>query len=98
MNNIPLIISLALLLAGCVNSKPEKMANWHIDFFDGFETFNDENWQDHLLWVNNESQCYVPDNQYGTREVSNGTIKLKVLKIPEKRSCKQLQQERGQTP
>ena len=60
---------------------------WEIDFLDEFETFNTDNWQDQLLWVNNEKQCYVPDNLYGTREVSDGTIKLKVINIGEEIVC-----------
>ena len=60
---------------------------WEIDFLDEFETFNIDNWQDQLLWVNNEKQCYVPDNLYGTREVSDGTIKLKVINIGDEIVC-----------
>ena len=60
---------------------------WETDFFDDFDTFNEQNWQDQILWVNNEKQCYVRDNQYGTREVSNGTIKLKVINIGETIAC-----------
>jgi beta-glucanase (GH16 family) len=61
--------------------------SWKVDFLDNFDTFNEDNWQDQLLWVNNEDQCYVPDNEFGTREVSNGTIKLKVVSLDEPRSC-----------
>ncbi len=63
---------------------------WKIDFFDDFNYFNHENWQDQMLWVNNEDQCYVPDNQNNTREVSNGTLKLRVVDLGEKRSCDNL--------
>ena len=52
---------------------------WEIDFLDNFNTFNSNNWQDQRIWVNNETHCYVPDNEYETREVSNGTLKLKAL-------------------
>ena len=45
---------------------------WKVDFFDDFDTFDHNNWQDQRIWVNNEKQCYVPDNQYNTREVSDG--------------------------
>ena len=60
---------------------------WETDFFDDFDNFDDKNWQDQRIWVNNEKQCYVPDNEFGTREVSDGSIKLKVINIGEKRSC-----------
>ena len=60
---------------------------WAIDFFDDFESFNTNNWQDQILWVNDEYQCYVRDNKYGTREVSNGTLKIKVINIGEKLPC-----------
>ena len=60
---------------------------WEVDFFDDFETFNPENWQDQRIWVNNEKQCYVPDNEHGTREVSDGTIKLKVVNVGKEFIC-----------
>jgi len=60
---------------------------WKVDFIDNFDTFNPDNWQDQRIWVNNEKQCYVPDNEFGTREVSNGSLKLKVINIGEVRSC-----------
>lgn len=63
---------------------------WVIDFMDDFEVFNPENWQDQRIWVNNEKQCYVPDNQFETREVSEGTLKIKVINVGEKVSCDNL--------
>ena len=82
---------LVLLLSGCAYSStqndPTDQSGWQIDFFDDFDTFNSDNWQDQKLWVNNEDQCYVPDNQYGTREVSDGSIKLKVINVGEVRAC-----------
>ena len=65
------------------NSSP----GWHVDFFDDFESFNEKNWQDQILWVNHEDQCYVRDNLYNTREVSGGTLKLRVINIGEDRQC-----------
>ena len=38
-------------------------SDWKVDFFDDFDTFNEENWQDQRIWVNNEDHCYVPDGQ-----------------------------------
>lgn len=60
---------------------------WEVDFFDDFDTFNHAYWQDQLLWVNNEDQCYVRDGQFGTREVSDGTLKLRVVDLGEPRVC-----------
>ena len=60
-------------------------SGWQTDFFDDFDTFNPDNWQDQMIWVNDEKQCYVPDNEFGTREVSDGSLKLKVVNIGEKR-------------
>ena len=71
---------------------------WKVDFFDDFDSFNTENWQDQRIWVNNEKQCYVPDNEFGTREVSNGSIKLKVINIGEVRSCDNLDKFGEQHP
>jgi hypothetical protein len=63
----------------------ETTDTWEVDFFDDFETFNEDNWQDQRIWVNNENHCYVPDGEFGTREVSEGTLKIKVVNIGEKR-------------
>ena len=71
---------------------------WEADFLDNFENFNPDNWQDQRIWVNNEKQCYVPDNEFETREVSKGTIKLKVINIGEKRSCDNLDKHGKQHP
>ena len=72
-----------LLIACSTNPSKNKSLNskeiWKIDFFDDFNSFESENWQDQRIWVNNEKQCYVPDGNYGTREVSDGTLKLKLL-------------------
>lgn len=77
---------------------PDSAAIWEVDFFDDFETFNPENWQDQRIWVNNEKQCYVPDNEYETREVSDGTIKLKVINIGEKYDCDNLDKHGNKHP
>ncbi len=64
----------------------ENLNVWEIDFLDNFDTFSTDNWQDQRIWVNNETHCYVPNNEFGTREVSDGTLKLKVVNIGKKRS------------
>ncbi|MBT8218722.1 MAG: family 16 glycosylhydrolase [Bacteroidia bacterium] len=71
---------------------------WETDFFDDFDSFNSDNWQDQRIWVNNELQCYVPEGEFGTREVSDGTLKLKVVNIGEKRSCDNLDKHGEQHP
>lgn len=71
-------------------SKQTVSDNWQTDFFDDFDKFDENNWQDQMLWVNNEDQCYVPDNMYNTREVSNGTLKIRVIDLGEKRACDNL--------
>ncbi|MGA9238122.1 glycoside hydrolase family 16 protein [Robiginitalea sp.] len=71
---------------------------WKIDFQDDFETFNPDNWQDQRIWVNNESHCYVPDGELGTREVSDGTLKIRVVNIGEKRPCDNLDKNGAQHP
>ena len=63
---------------------------WEVDFLDEFDTFDSDNWQDQRIWVNNEKQCYVPDNKFGTREVSDGSLKIKVINIGEKIDCDNL--------
>ena len=89
-------IAFVLLAMGLkITSKEERLTKseppaWEVDFFDDFETFNTENWQDQRIWVNNEKQCYVPDGEFGTREVSDGTLKIKVVNVGEKRPCDNL--------
>lgn len=72
------------------SDKTAQIIEWEIDFLDNFDTFNPNNWQDQRIWVNNETHCYVPNNEFGTREVSNGTLKLKVVKIEKKYDCDNL--------
>ena len=82
-----------VLLISCKNNtsdiKTEQPTSdlWETDFFDDFEVFDSTHWQDQRLWVNNEAQCYVPDNLYNTREVSEGTLKLRVVNIGEPYDC-----------
>jgi beta-glucanase (GH16 family) len=71
---------------------------WEVDFFDDFNTFNTDNWQDQRIWVNDEKQCYVPDGQYGTREVSDGTLKIKVVNVGEKISCDNMDKHGNRHP
>jgi len=84
---------IGMILLSC-KTKDKKNSNetvasnvWEIDFIDDFDTFNADNWQDQRIWVNNEKQCYVPDGEFGTREVSDGSLKIKVINIGEKRTC-----------
>ena len=95
MKSIPALLALALLLSACSKQAANTLepqegpatGSWQTDFFDDFDTFNADNWQDQMIWVNDEDQCYVPDNEFNTREVSNGTLKLRVVDLGEKRPC-----------
>ena len=71
---------------------------WQVDFFDDFKKFDTTNWQDQRIWVNNETHCYVPDNEFNTREVSNGTLKLRVINIGTKRPCDNFDKQGNQHP
>ena len=58
MNNVN-VLTISLLALGigffsCTKKSQEniKKKGWVIDFIDEFEFFNDKNWQDQLLWVN----------------------------------------------
>jgi beta-glucanase (GH16 family) len=102
MNNILAIITLAVFVSGCSQTALEEpvqqrqdaiVSGWQVDFLDEFDSFNSENWQDQMIWVNNEDQCYVPDNQFNTREVSNGTLKIRVIDLGEKRPCDNLNKQ-----
>ena len=107
MKKIVQLISLALLflITGCgEKNKKEQVvetagtAGWEIDFMDDFDNFNPENWQDQRIWVNNEKQCYVPDGEYGTREVSEGSLKLKVVNVGELQVCDNMDKHGVQHP
>ncbi|MFV1884452.1 MAG: family 16 glycosylhydrolase [Balneola sp.] len=97
--NLSVISIILLLMTTSFKEETKKSDNpsniWEIDFFDDFETFNEENWQDQMIWVNNEDHCYVPDGQFNTREVSNGTLKLRVVDLGEKRPCDNLDVKTG---
>jgi beta-glucanase (GH16 family) len=95
------LIVIVLLLSACSNQvmgEEEPNGGWKTDFFDDFDSFNTENWQDQRIWVNDEYHCYVPDNQFGTREVSDGSLKLKVINIGEARACDNLDKHGVQQP
>ncbi|MFK7927257.1 MAG: family 16 glycosylhydrolase [Myxococcota bacterium] len=85
-------VLIALVVTACAPKRaqapaPPAPSGWTIDFVDEFESFNADNWQDQLLWVNNEHQCYVRDNAHNTREVSDGTIKLRVVALDAPMPC-----------
>ncbi len=106
MKHISIIVVLAFLqlLFGCNNESKKSRSDqdtndtWAIDFFDDFEKFNSDNWQDQMIWVNNEKQSYVPNNEFGTREVSNGTLKIKVVNVGEKRVSNNFDKHGNQQP
>ena len=70
-----IFLFLVPLLGACgADGTVDRVATWQVDFIDDFDTFNTDNWQDQLLWVNDEDQCYLPDGELNTREVSDGTL------------------------
>ena len=96
-----LALALPGLFLACQPSNSDEEAAspaWSTDFFDDFDQFNPENWQDQRIWVNNEQQCYVPDGNYGTREVSDGTLKLRVVKVDSLAPCDNLDKFGKQHP
>ena len=106
IENKLLVLVLAIGLSACsVHSEQEQFApitsasnSWTIDFFDDFDSFDENNWQDQMIWVNNEQQCYVPDNQFNTREVSNGTLKVRVVDLGKPRLCDNMDKHGKQHP
>ena len=72
--------------------------NWVIDFFDDFDFFDSQNWQDQRIWVNNETQCYVPNGDFGTREVVGGVIRLKVVNVGDDLKCDNLDKHGNMHP
>ena len=98
---ITLIVGYCIIVFGA-NSKVNQTNNsndlWEVDFIDDFDTFNLENWQDQRIWVNNEKQCYVPNGDYNTREVSEGTLKIRVVNLGEEIECDNLDKFGKQHP
>ena len=80
-----LFIGCLASIVGCTQQQEHSQQTdqnvWSTDFFDDFDHFNVENWQDQRIWVNNETHAYVPDGIYGTREVSNGSLKIRVVNL-----------------
>ncbi len=103
-----IIIALIICIAGyalivstannSVNQINDTNELWEVDFIDNFESFNSDNWQDQRIWVNNEKQCYVPNGEYNTREVSEGTLKIRVVNLEEKVECDNLDKFGKQHP
>jgi beta-glucanase (GH16 family) len=98
-----IFIAIGLLSCKSENKKDTQKTTvqskvWEVDFIDEFDTFNPKNWQDQRIWVNNETHCYVPNGEFGTREVSNGTLKLKVIKLDTVYPCDNLGKSGNQHP
>ncbi|HEV3191998.1 MAG TPA: hypothetical protein VGY54_15915, partial [Polyangiaceae bacterium] len=66
-------------------SSQSSALTWNQDFFDDFNgsSLDGNNWQDQILWVNNELQCYDngynENGQHKTVDVSNSTLNLRVI-------------------
>ena len=101
---IILIVGYFIIVFGAnskVNQTNKSNDLWEVDFIDDFDTFNLENWQDQRIWVNNEKQCYVPNGDYNTREVSDGTLKIRVVNLGDEIECDNLDKfgkQHTQTP
>ena len=98
---ITLIVGYCIIVFGAnskVNQTNKSNDLWEVDFIDDFDTFNLENWQDQRIWVNNEKQCYVPNGDYNTREVSEGTLKIRVVNLGDEIECDNLDKFGKQHP
>ena len=98
---IILIVGYFIIVFGAnskVNQTNKSNDLWEVDFIDDFDTFNLQNWQDQRIWVNNEKQCYVPNGDYNTREVSEGTLKIRVVNLGDEIDCDNLDKFGKQHP
>ena len=98
------LMLIATLIVACKpkekkdSNKNQTSSEWKVDFLDNFDKFNSNNWQDQRIWVNNETHCYVPEGEFGTREVSQGTLKLKVVDTGKPSPCDNLDKNGKQHP
>lgn len=81
-----------------IESASDEPGHWQTNFFDDFKVFDPENWQDQRIWVNSEDQCYVPDGAHDTREVSDGTLKLRVVRLDGPAPCDNIDKYGKQHP
>ena len=99
MLQIVVFLLLPLLAAcGAGDTEEPAAAARQVNFFDDFDSFNEDNWQDQILWVNDEDQCYLRNGELNTREVSDGTLKLRVINVGEPRPCDNLNKSGEQHP
>jgi beta-glucanase (GH16 family) len=86
---------LLVLIAACAAPEPDAgeagqmmgAEGWEVDFMDDFDSFDPANWQDQSIWTNDEQHCYVANGEHGTREVSDGTLKIRVVDLGEPVAC-----------
>ncbi|TDG16027.1 glycosyl hydrolase family protein [Seongchinamella unica] len=81
-----------------MTSPTAETVRWKTDFFDDFDRFDPDNWQDQILWVNQEDQCYLRDGRHNTREVSDGSLKLRVVDLGSKQPCDNLSKDGERHP
>jgi beta-glucanase (GH16 family) len=106
--SLGLVAGVCSLLAACTapvekgadstTARTAAATGWVVDFQDDFDRFNTEHWQDQQAWVNDEHQCYVPDNQHDTREVSGGTLKIRVVDLGTPVACDNVNKSGTQHP
>lgn len=98
------LLGISMLFLACKTGEKKEVHTseeskiWEIDFLDNFNSFDSDNWQDQRIWVNNETHCYVPDGEFDTREVSAGSLKLKVINTGKKSPCDNLDKNGKQHP
>ena len=96
-------VFLTVLLSACsavsddINAT-QRSSEWIVDFFDDFDEFDPENWQDQILWVNDEDQCYVRNGLHNTREIEAGYLKLRVIDLGKSQPCDNLNKIGSQHP
>jgi len=86
------ILAIMLSLGVIVNLEktahsPSHEGLWAIDFFDDFHDLNPENWQDQLVWVNDEVHCYVESGKYNTLTINEGILELRVIELDSAMYC-----------
>ncbi len=87
MHFLMIISVIFFQLLPCSTYNPDSTKKWEVDFFDDFNFFDSNNWQDQLVWVNDEVHCYVEKGKYNTLRIKDGILEMRVIQLDSTIDC-----------